>query len=287
MNRWIALLGALACACVDTGGGAVAVPLYVAGTAQAGPIDGKDGVTIELARAELAFGPLYLCAGAQAGELCETARLEWLESAVVDALDDAPREVGALTGVTGWVRSWMFDLGVTSLLTRDEPLALAAADALDGASVALEGVAHVGDVALPFRAAALIQQEEQTERGVPVLRKSASEEFEHEVTVAEAGLLVRFDPAPWVAQIDFASYLVEETCSIDGPTIACAGAVEQRCAGADVEATRDCAALDALCLRGIGCASELELEAGGQGLKAIRDQVVAGPRPTFTWGYEG
>lgn len=282
--RRVTIAGVLAgSGCVGTVQDGVEVPLFVAGTAVQGPIAGKDGVQIELSSAELAFGPLYLCAGAQAGELCETARLEWLDSAVVDALDPAAAEVGALEGVSGTVRSWMYDVGYSSLLTEEAPLRLDAATELDGASVRLVGVATVGELALPFRAAVVVQAEEGTEAGVPLVRSSADSGFDHEVEAGEAGLLVRFDAAPWIAEIDFNAYVGSEGCVVDGPVVACEGTLESHCdaSGAAVS-QRDCADTGEICVPGLGCAPELVIEQG-QGALAIRNQLVAGPRPSFEW----
>src|SRR5690606_2863629 len=159
------LLGwvAVAIACVAVGAAQIEVPLQVAGTAVDEPVVGKAGAQIELDRAELAFGPIYLCAGAQAGELCDTAQLEWLDAVVIDALDPAPVEAGRLRGREGTVRSWMFDLGVVSLLTQKNPLVLAAAEQLGGASLRIEGRAELDGVVLPFAVAVVVRQEEQTE----------------------------------------------------------------------------------------------------------------------------
>ena len=105
------------CGCGEQQQQRVSIPLYVAGTTLSKPVEARGGVRLNISRAELAFGALYLCAGASAGDLCESARLEWLGSALIDTLDASPQEVGALTGVTGPVRSWMYDLGLSSQLT--------------------------------------------------------------------------------------------------------------------------------------------------------------------------
>ena len=282
------LLLACASACVDVGVEEVEVPLHVAGTAVAGPIAGKAGASVELDEAELAFGPLYLCAGSQAGELCETARLEWLDAVALDALDPTPVAAGSLTGLAGPVRSWMFDLGVVSLLTQTDPLVLAAAAQLGGASVRLAGRAEVEGVSIPFTVAVVIRQEEENEQGIPVVRKSTNDAFSHEVGPGEAGLLVRFDPRPWVTEIDFAGLLEDEVCVADGPERVCAGQLEQTCdaAGVAVE-TRDCAALEQVCVRELGCVERVEFEPDSQGYRAVRNQVAAGPRPEFEWGFAG
>ena len=189
--------------CLDTGQERATIPLRVAGTLPEEPVAGVNGWSIELSRADLAFGPLYLCAGSRAGALCETARLEWVDSAVVNVLAAEDREVGALHGVTGTVRSWMYDLGITSLLTQQRPVSLSASEELAGNSVILEGVARKEQLAIPFLFEIPIQQE--TEIGVSVVRKSGSDRFDHEVTGEEPALTLRFDARPWVRDIDFES----------------------------------------------------------------------------------
>jgi hypothetical protein len=188
--------------CIDTLGSRIGLPLQVAGSDVSQTFTGQGGVAIELRRAQVAFGPLYLCGGTQAGSLCETARLEWLGSVVVDALDPEAQSAGELEGVTGTVRSFMYDLGITSLLTLQDPLPLDAARELGGNSVRLEGVAH-GASDVPFLFEIAIQQQEQTEIGVSVVRSGAGGFTEHTVSSDDGGLLVRFDPRPWLTAVDF------------------------------------------------------------------------------------
>jgi hypothetical protein len=182
---------------------AVEIPLLVAGTTASEPIAAGNGWTIELQQAALAFGPMYLCAGYQAGALCETARAEWLESAIVDVLSPEAQLVGSLHGVSGPVRSWMYDLGITSLLTQQQPLVSAAAQSLAGRSARLAGVARKEQQVLPFVLELAVQQAEATELGVSVVRKSGSDAFEHELSGNDQGLTVRFAAQPWVRDIDF------------------------------------------------------------------------------------
>lgn len=229
-------------ACTTSGTREVSVALEVAGTAVDEPFEGRDGWSVALERADVAFGPLYLCSGRQAGELCDTARAEWLDTVVVDALDPRPHAAGVLEGSTGFVRSWMYDHAITSLLTQEQPLVLAAADALGGSSLVVRGRANRDGVTVDFRAEIAIQQEEETERGVPVVRKSTSDDFEHELTGGERALLVRFDPRSWLSGIDFT------------------GAAGESAENADIV-----------------------FEPDSQGFRSIRNDVVAGPRPTFTW----
>src|SRR5690606_17259403 len=94
-------VGALGCA--DVGQKNETITLFVAGTDLSEPVIAVGEIEVLVDRADLAFGPLYLCAGATAGELCDTARLEWLDSVVVDTTSPEPMQVGELTGVTGHV----------------------------------------------------------------------------------------------------------------------------------------------------------------------------------------
>jgi hypothetical protein len=125
-------------ACGESSQEHVRFPLFVAGSDHEA-FDAVGDVSVNIEQADLAFGPLYFCAGAQAGELCDTARLEWLESVVVRATDAEPRWAGEITGVTGPVRSWMYDLGFVSLLTQKQPLVLPAAHELGGVSLRITG----------------------------------------------------------------------------------------------------------------------------------------------------
>jgi hypothetical protein len=202
---WLTVLALAASACVDTGQERVAIPLQLAGTASEEPIVAAGGFGVELERAELAFGPLYLCAGALAGDNCETARLEWLDSAVVDLRSDAPVDVGLAEGVSGPVRSGMYDLGIASLLTLPEPLVLPAAESLGDRSLRLAGVATRDAERVPFELELSIQQGADAEIGVSVVRLSDVPGLAHEVTGAERALIVRFDPGPWLADVDFAA----------------------------------------------------------------------------------
>jgi len=277
------LLGACG---VDTGQERVAVPLYLAGSDLSAPLPAAGDSTLTLDSAELAFGPLYLCAGNTAGELCDTARLEWLDARVIDLMRAAPERAGELTGVSGTVRSFMYDLGISSQLTRDQPYTLAAARALGGASFRVTGSASIEGVEVPFRAELAVQQTEGTEPGVPVIRKSTSERFTHEVNPDEPGVLVRFDASSWLRGVDLRGYLEDNTCSPGGPERVCAGQVEQRCAsdGSSPE-TRDCSALGQVCLAAKGCSSELSFEPESEPYRALRNGLLAGGRPMFEWGF--
>jgi hypothetical protein len=276
----LALLGG----CADTGRDEVRVPIFLAGTDVSQPFPAIGGVEITLERADLAFGPLYLCAGYQAGALCETARLEWIDAAVVNATDAAPRLAGDLTGASGRVLSYMYDLGLPSLLTSDSPLVMPAAEDLGGVSLRIEGIADVAGMRVPFAAGVPIQQELETELGVPVVRKSENENFEHDVKPGERGLLVRFDPRAWIRGVDFRDLSQASTCSLESTPRVCAGSVEETCGDdGEVVERRDCADSGEVCLAGLGCRLRLEVEADTQAFRAIRNALVVEERPTFDW----
>ena len=286
MTRLLFALG-YACfliACTDFQQEEVKVPLWTAGTDVSQPVEAVGNVSVSISRAELAFGTLYLCPGAQAGELCDTARLEWLESAVVDTTRQDAVLVGELVGATGPVRSWMYDLGLSSQFGREEPFVLEAARQLGGASLVLEGRATVLGFAIPFRAAVPVQQQQATEQGVPIVRKSTSDVFSRDVTAEESGLVVRFDPRTWVRGIDFRDFVETRTCIAGGPEVVCEGLVEHRCDDdGSMIATQDCQAKNQVCLAKRGCATELVLESGTQAFRSIQNTLVAGQRPAFEW----
>jgi hypothetical protein len=271
--------------CAETGQDRVRVALFVAGTDVSAPVVGGGDVLITIDRADLAFGPLYLCAGATAGDLCDTAQLEWLDTVVVDTTLSEPAAAGELVGITGSVQSWMYDLGISSQLTRSAPFVLAAAGELGGASFLLEGRASVGGIELPFSASVPIQQTDDTELGVPVVRKSTSEPFFRDVGNGEAGLVVRFDPGAWVRSIDFRPYATSEACAPAGTAVACDGTFEQTCQDGAELSRRDCGELGQVCLPGQGCAERLTIEGDSEAFRSLRNALVSGGRPSFEWDY--
>jgi hypothetical protein len=271
--------------CAETGQDRIRVALFVAGTGVPDPIVAVGDVLITIDRADLAFGPLYLCAGATAGDLCDTARLEWLDTVVVDTTLSEPATAGELVGITGSVQSWMYDLGISSQLTRPTPFILAAASELGGASFVLEGRAAVDGIELPFSASVPIQQTDDTELGVPVIRKSTTEAFFRDVGNDEAGLVVRFDPGAWVRGIDFRPYATGDACAPAGPAVACERTLEQTCQDGVELSRRDCGELGQVCLPGQGCAERLTIEADSEAFRSLRNALVSGGRPSFEWDY--
>lgn len=283
--RALVLSTVLVAGCADTGLERTRVPLFVAGTELSENIAAAFDVPVRIDRADLAFGPLYLCAGTTAGDLCDTARLEWLETVVVDATLAVPAAAGELSGVTGAVRSWMYDLGISSQLTRTEPFVLDAASDLGGASLVLEGRAWVDELELPFAASVPIQQTDATELGVPVVRKSTSEAFSRDVGSDESALLVRFDASAWVRGVDFRRYVSRDACTNGGPAVVCDGARERTCDGEAEQATRDCAGMGQVCIPEAGCQQRLNVEATSEAYRSLRNALVSGERPSFDWDY--
>ncbi len=271
--------------CAETGQDRTRVALFVAGTDASEPVIAVGDALITIDRADLAFGPLYLCAGATAGDLCDTARLEWLETVVVNTLASEPATAGELVGITGPVQSWMYDLGISSQLTRSTPFVLAAANELGGASFVLEGRAAVDGIELPFSASVPIQQTDDTELGAPVVRKSTSESFFRDVGDDESGLVVRFHPGAWVQRIDFRPYVRADACAPAGPAVACHGTIERTCEDEVELSRRECSELGQVCLPGQGCADELRIEADTEAFRSLRNELVSGGRPSFEWDY--
>ncbi len=282
--RVVASLALLLGGCIDTSVEATTVALSARGDADAdAPFDGRNGATITLQRADLAFGPLYLCAGVQAGEHCDEALAQWTDAAVIDALSPEPQALGPMEAITGTARSYMYDLGITSLLTRDEPLVSEAAGSLGDASVVIEGTAELDGQALPFTVRVRVEQDAEVEQGVPVIRSAEADGFEGALLPDDASSLeVAFDPRPWLATADFASLFEDRPCA-PGVPIACAGSLEQTCdADGALVTSRECADLGQACLRGVGCAASLEVGPDSQIARALRAGVEAGARPLFT-----
>jgi len=229
------------CACVNTGQERVDVSLSAVGSDVAGGFTVDTDWQVTLDNTQLAFGPLYLCAGSQAGALCETARAEWTDSAVIDVLDPTVLPLGTMNALTGPVRSWMYDLGVASLLTQQQPVLLDAANELGGNSLRMTGTATRGGDSIAFSVELVIQQDQDTEAGVSVVRSAPSDDFDHDVVGGGETLVIAFDPRTWLSEVDF----------------------------------------DQLCDETLGCPATAEFAPNSQAWRAIRNQLVAGQRPVF------
>lgn len=282
MKRW--LLALLLTGCIDTTIESTTIALSASGTDASAPFEGRNGAMITLERADVAFGPLYLCTGAMAGALCDEAIAQWTDAEVVDALDPTSMELGSMTALTGTTRSYMYDLGISSLLTRDQPLVSPAAESLGPASVVVEGRAEVDGQTIPFSVAVRVEQSNEVERGVPVIRSGMGDGFSEEVLPdGRSSLEVRFDPRPWLATANFSSLTEDGACAPEVDVV-CAGSLEQTCADdGSVMATDDCADRGEACVRGLGCVERVELAPDSQIGRALRSGVEAGQRPELVF----
>ena len=186
-------------------------------------VDVDEGILV-VNRAELAFGPLYLCSGLQAGHLCETARLEFVESKIIDLLDDQEVTLGQLTGMSGLVQSWMFDLGIVSTRTHSKPVVLESARDLGGHSFVLEGTLTFQGRSIPLTIATALSQSDTTEQGVSLIRKSQSESFRYTITKEQIlgkdqrSMLMRFQFKDWLEILNFNRDLTAEKLDSLCPT---------------------------------------------------------------------
>ncbi len=247
------------------------------------PVALDEGGELSLTRADLVFGPLTLCPGAQAGALCDTARLEWRDAAVVDVLSPASHGVGELVGATGGVRSLMYDLGYVSLLgEKGTRLTTTAARRLN-ASLALDGSARIKGTTIPFSARVVVQSYDDNEQGVPVVRRASSPAFNHEVTTGDRGLLVSFDAAPWVATLTVADFVQDETCSA-AKQVVCSGQIELTCSAAGAEGnTRDCSNDGLVCAPDVGCADVVLFSDTTRAYRVLVQALTAGRSPEFDY----
>jgi len=203
-------------ACGDTGRERVDIALSAEGVA-ARPVM-LSGATLTLTRADVAFGPVWLCAseGARA-ELCEVALAELRDTVVMRALDPTPQPLGALTGTTGDVRSSLFDYGISWLLTASTPQP--SARAVDGHSAILEGTLTRDGRTVRFRAAIDVLPRVRGDAALNAQRTSHTIEGEGERMTLIA------DPHRWVDRLDPAALLAldadgDGAISIDAGTVA-------------------------------------------------------------------
>jgi len=119
MFAWSAVLS-LGASCGDTGQDHVTLKLATRGS-DARSLE-VDGATFVLQRAEVAVGPVYFCAAEGADtSLCDAALAELTEVVTVDALAPQSALPQKVHGVTGEVRSAIYDYGVSWFLTEQAP----------------------------------------------------------------------------------------------------------------------------------------------------------------------
>lgn len=265
--------------CVDSSQSFVEKPLLVELAPAPSRAEGDFSVRFDSAR--IAFGPLYLCAGENAGEACDTARLEWLDSRVVELVGRGAVEVGQLVGLSGEVRSWMADYGVISKLTETRPVELPAAREL-GASVVLRGVAVRGAHEIPFEARLRVSASSTTGRGRPAVSMPASVSLRLPIEQDASNVRATFPIDRWLdgARSDF--FFEEGVCSVDRPVV-CADGLELSCdeSGA-LRTTRDCAASGLACVPAVGCAARMDVDETSEFGRALYLAVTGAGRPSLS-----
>lgn len=180
-------------ACGTTGAEPFVYPVAVvgAGAGASFPI-GDWQVTLD--RAELALGPLYLCATAAASpELCEVALGEYADVAVIDLLAAEPQPIGEVVALAGDVRSAMLDYGISWFTTQ----ARATAGSELGHSAILSGTAVRGADILSFDAVIDVLP---PLRGSPALVGVRARVDQPD---QDSRLLLRINPGAWLLGLDF------------------------------------------------------------------------------------
>lgn len=180
--------------CGETGLSRVSFPVHGAGTGEAS--FESNGWAVAIEQADVAFGPIYLCATPFADiDVCPQAEAEWRGSAAIDAIDPAPQMLGDAEAVTATVRSAMFDYGRTWLLRDERPRATEAAPSGHSAIFVVRATREA--VMLEVRADVDVDPGSAGQSAV-----IGASTGTHEITGEEA-LTVRFDPSAWWQRVDF------------------------------------------------------------------------------------
>jgi hypothetical protein len=183
----------LLASCGDTGQEHVQLALSATGTAARGIPLGDAQLT--LTRADVSFGPSYLCASESGrAELCEVAIAEFLGTVAVRALDPGEQPLGVLEATTGNVRSGLFDYGISWLLTQNAPRANAGA--VEQHSALLEGTLTRAGRSVRFSATIDVTPRMSGDLAV----NGQSTRFS--ITGPENTLTMVADPNAWVSQLD-------------------------------------------------------------------------------------
>lgn len=186
------MLALFAIGCGDTGLARVTFPIHGAGTA---PAFEEDGWSVTIERADVAFGPLYLCATPFADtDVCPQAEAEFLGAATIDATDESPQMIGDAGAVTATVRSAMFDYGRTWLLTEER---VRDYRDLRGHSAIFEVRADDGTTAIEIRAEVDVDPGNAGQSAV-----IGAPAGPHEIAGDEA-LIATIDAAAWWRRVDF------------------------------------------------------------------------------------
>lgn len=160
-------------------------------------------VTVRLARADLAFGPVYFCSATSgSATLCRSALEEVTDVTRLDLLSPVPQRLGTVRGFSGSIRSASYDLGLhwfdTSFAVEPSP----AAASLGGHSFVVEGtLARAGEPEEPFKLLVDVVPQYQGQRAVPTTSTTT------DVVSSGTRLVVAFEPEAWLRQVDFDAVL--------------------------------------------------------------------------------
>lgn len=190
------MVALLACTagCGSTGQELTSFPVHGAGTGERS--FEKDGWTVTLERADVAFGPVYFCATSFADmDACPEANAEWLGTATVDALSSDLQMLGDAGAVTGTVRTAMFDYGRSWLLTEER---VRASEAAPGGHSAVF-VARIEKDAVRLEVRASVDVNPATAGQSAVIGAPTGTQ----AIEGNEALVVRFDPAAWWKGVDF------------------------------------------------------------------------------------
>lgn len=189
------VLALLLLGCGQTQQRFVSFPVHAAGTGES-TFTSDEGWSVTIERADLGFGPLYLCATTFADiDVCPQAEAEMLVSGTVDATDDSPQMIGDARAITATVRSAMYDHGRSWAIAAADPAPNPGAPS--GHSAVFVVRATRGPETLEVRAEVDIDPRNAAEPAVFGARTG-----EHAITGEEA-LVVRFDPAAWWRRVSF------------------------------------------------------------------------------------
>jgi len=152
--------------------------------------------TVQLTRAEVAFGPVYFCAAASGSPtLCGSSIAEVATVARADALSGESQRFGTVHGFTGTIRSASYDYGITWFDTQNDPTPAEAAPG--GHSMRLEGEASRAEARFAFVADVDATPQYQGQTAVPTAPVSAS------IDSSDFRLDVHFRAVDWFRQVDF------------------------------------------------------------------------------------
>ena len=167
----------------------------------------------------------------------------------------------------------------------NDPFVLEAAQRLN-ASIVIEGEAMLNEQTVPFTAAIPIQQNDDTELGVPVIRKSSSELFSYVINAEQKGLLIQFDVEDLIDSLDLSIFFNQSGCDNREVSISCEGDFAIQCMDeSSSEVNENCADTGQECIPNFGCANSLVIEASTQAYRALRNALFVNVRPTFTWDF--